>query len=172
MSTEDCSCGSLLRDRLLVAGLVLLGACAPEARSEAIVPPNIILIVADDQGYGVLGSYGQALIQTPRLDRMASEGMRFTNHYAGSTVCAPSRCVLMTGLHSGHCRVCGNALVPLGFGRVKLCYAAPRDSHLLPEGFDGLRIATSFMRLVARDLKRRGIKATLVRLDGAVEIAI
>ncbi len=63
-------------------------------------------------------------------------------------------------------------LLPLGFGRARLCYAAPRNSNLLLEGFSGLRIATSFTRLVARDLERRGIQATLVHLDGAVEIAI
>ena len=71
--------------------------------------PNIIFILADDLGYGDLGCYGQKLIQTPHLDRMAAEGMRFTQFYAGSTVCAPSRSVLMTGLHTGHTRVRGNA---------------------------------------------------------------
>jgi arylsulfatase A-like enzyme len=71
-------------------------------------PPNILLIVADDLGYGDLGCYGQQKIHTPHLDRLAAQGMRFTNAYAGSTVCAPSRCALMTGLHTGHCRVRGN----------------------------------------------------------------
>jgi len=71
-------------------------------------PPNILLIVADDLGYGDLGCYGQQKIRTPHLDRLAAQGMRFTNAYAGSTVCAPSRCALMTGLHTGHCRVRGN----------------------------------------------------------------
>src|SRR6516225_11056424 len=75
--------------------------------------PSIIFILADDLGYGDLGCYGQKQIQTPNLDRMAAEGMRFTQCYAGSTVCAPSRCALMTGLHTGHCRVRGNALYPL-----------------------------------------------------------
>ena len=71
--------------------------------------PNIVFIMADDLGYGELGCYGQGVIDTPRLDRLADEGMRFTQFYAGSTVCAPSRCVLMTGLHTGHARVRGNA---------------------------------------------------------------
>ena len=71
--------------------------------------PNFIFILADDLGYGELGSYGQKLIQTPHLDRMAAEGMRFTQFYAGSTVCAPSRSVLMTGQHLGHTTVRGNA---------------------------------------------------------------
>lgn len=71
--------------------------------------PNVIFILADDLGYGDLGCYGQQIIQTPELDRMAAEGMRFTQFYAGSTVCAPSRCVLMVGQHTGHCSVRGNA---------------------------------------------------------------
>ncbi len=75
--------------------------------------PNVIWAMADDLGYGDLGCYGQKKIKTPNIDRMAAEGMRFTQFYAGSTVCAPSRCVLMTGLHTGHGRVRGNALVPL-----------------------------------------------------------
>lgn len=70
--------------------------------------PNIIFIMADDLGYGDLGCYGQKQIKTPNIDRLAAEGMRFTNCYAGSTVCAPSRCVLMTGLHTGHCFIRGN----------------------------------------------------------------
>lgn len=76
-------------------------------------PPNIVFIMADDLGYGDVGCYGQQTIQTPVLDRLAAEGLRFTSCYAGSTVCAPSRCVLMTGLHTGHARVRGNARVPL-----------------------------------------------------------
>jgi arylsulfatase A-like enzyme len=75
--------------------------------------PNIVFILADDLGYGDLGCYGQKQIQTPNIDRMAAEGMRFTQCYAGSTVCAPSRCALMTGRHTGHGTVRGNALVPL-----------------------------------------------------------
>ncbi len=70
--------------------------------------PNIVFILADDLGYGDLGCYGQQQIQTPVLDRLAREGMRFTQCYSGSTVCAPSRCTLMTGLHTGHCQVRGN----------------------------------------------------------------
>lgn len=80
--------------------------------------PNIILILADDLGYGDLGCYGQRLFQTPNLDRMAVEGVRFTQCYAGSTVCAPSRCCLMLGQHTGHAIIRGNALVPLRPGDV------------------------------------------------------
>jgi len=70
--------------------------------------PNIIYIYADDLGYGELGSYGQEKIKTPNLDRMAAEGIRFTQHYAGSPVCAPSRAILLTGKHSGHAYIRGN----------------------------------------------------------------
>jgi arylsulfatase A-like enzyme len=75
--------------------------------------PNIVFILADDLGYGDLGCYGQTRIKTPNLDRLAAEGIRFTDAYAGSTVCAPSRCALMTGLHTGHAYVRGNARLPL-----------------------------------------------------------
>jgi len=75
--------------------------------------PNIIFILADDLGYGDLGCYGQTKIKTPNIDRLASEGMRFTQCYAGSTVCAPSRSALMTGQHTGHTRIRGNDAYPL-----------------------------------------------------------
>lgn len=75
--------------------------------------PSIIYILADDLGYGDLGCYGQRKIRTPQIDRMAAEGMRFTDHYAGSAVCAPSRCCLVTGMHAGHARIRNNADVPL-----------------------------------------------------------
>ncbi|MEM7202954.1 MAG: arylsulfatase [Planctomycetota bacterium] len=70
--------------------------------------PNLIYILADDLGYGELGSYGQEKIETPHLDRLAREGMRFTQHYAGAPVCAPSRCVLLTGQHTGHATIRDN----------------------------------------------------------------
>lgn len=76
--------------------------------SERTGPPNIIYILADDLGYGELGSYGQTKIKTPNLDRLASEGMRFTSHYSGSAVCAPTRCILLTGKHSGHAAIRDN----------------------------------------------------------------
>ena len=83
-----------------------------------IETPNIVFILADDLGYGDLGCYGQKHFETPNIDRMAAEGMRFTQHYSGSTVCAPSRCALMTGLHTGHTAVRDNegpyGAMPLG----------------------------------------------------------
>ncbi len=77
-------------------------AAAPPAPDP---PPNVILIVADDLGYGDVGCYGQRRIGTPRIDRMAREGIRFTRFYSGAPVCAPSRAVLLTGLHTGHVSV-------------------------------------------------------------------
>ncbi len=73
-----------------------------QTQNRAARKPNIVFIMADDLGWGDLGSYGQTKIRTPRLDQMAKEGMRFTQFYSGSPVCAPSRCVLMTGKHGGH----------------------------------------------------------------------
>ena len=70
--------------------------------------PNVIFILADDLGYGDVGCFGQKLIRTPNIDRLAAQGMRFTQAYAGTTVCAPSRCALLTGLHTGHCPIRGN----------------------------------------------------------------
>ena len=72
------------------------------------IKPNIIVILTDDLGYADLGCYGQRLISTPNIDRMAAEGMRFTQCYTGSPVCAPSRCVMMTGLHAGRAKVRDN----------------------------------------------------------------
>jgi arylsulfatase A-like enzyme len=96
---------------LLVLALFVANASASKAAADPIrgeSPPNIIFILADDLGYGDLGCYGQKQVKTPNLDRLAADGLRFTNAYAGGTVCAPSRCVLMTGLHAGHARVRGN----------------------------------------------------------------
>ena len=73
-----------------------------EANGASSTKPNIIFIMSDDQGYADLGCYGSEFVETPYLDQMAAEGMRFTQVYAGSPVCAPTRCVLLTGLHSGH----------------------------------------------------------------------
>ncbi len=97
----------------LVVGAVLLGGLDRPAQGQAKGRPNIILIQADDLGYGDLSAYGQAQFATPGLDRLAREGIRFTNYYAGTTVCAPSRCALMTGLHTGHAWIRGNGEIPL-----------------------------------------------------------
>ncbi len=109
----DYSCANRPSHAFLLTLFILAFFGCSTSDPESDSPPNIIYIMADDLGYGDLGSYGQETIQTPRLDQMAAEGIRFTSHYAGSTVCAPSRCVLMTGLHSGHCRIRGNARIPI-----------------------------------------------------------
>lgn len=105
------------RGPVRVAGIglamVLAADAAPGPDLPPRRPPNIIFILADDLGYGDLGCYGQRRIRTPSLDQLAAEGMRFTQAYAGSTVCAPSRAVLMTGRHTGHVSIRGNADVPL-----------------------------------------------------------
>ena len=93
----------------------LLSSNAQPTNRPAVAPrrPSIIFILADDLGYGDLGCYGQTKIKTPNIDKLAAQGMRFTDFYAGSTVCAPSRCALMTGMHTGHAIVRGNAAVAL-----------------------------------------------------------
>lgn len=107
---------------LLILFVAVLTACADQPESESGFSgsagpqqPNIIYILADDLGYGDIGAFGGEQIQTPNLDRMAEEGMTFTHHYSGSTVCAPARSVLMTGLHGGHTPIRGNReILPIG----------------------------------------------------------
>ena len=97
-----------------VAGTLLAARAGLQAQNVAQAElPNLIFILADDLGWGDLGCYGQRRIRTPNIDRLAREGARFTQVYAGSTVCAPSRSVLMTGQHAGHTRIRGNARYPL-----------------------------------------------------------
>jgi arylsulfatase A len=94
-----------------VVPIALLGSCFFQAlfgAASAADPPNIVFILADDLGYGELGCYGQEKIKTPNIDRMAAEGMRFTQHYTGAPVCAPARCVLMTGQNLAHAEIRGN----------------------------------------------------------------
>src|SRR3954467_13335012 len=110
-----------MRRHLLLSVIVLtclLGSNSLMAQSH----PNVIYIYADDLGYGELGCFGQQKIKTPNLDKLAARGMRFTQHYSGNAVCAPSRCVLMTGKHPGHALVRDNHSTP------------PEGQHPLPEG--------------------------------------
>ena len=86
---------------LAVTALVIPTATSAGAAEESS-KPNIVFLLADDLGYGDLGCYGQTKIKTPNIDRLAAEGMRFSDFYCGCTVCAPSRCTLMTGKHLGH----------------------------------------------------------------------
>jgi len=118
-----------------VLAAVLL-ALAPQTPSR----PNVVLIVADDLGYGELGCYGQTKIATPNLDRLAAQGLRFTQFYAGAPVCAPSRCVLLTGLHSGHAFVRDNVEVqPEGQ------LALPEGTFTLARGLDSAGYATGLV---------------------------
>ena len=106
--------------------VVFVPACQP-AEKQDVIPPNIIYILADDLGYGDLSIYGQEKFETPNIDRLAREGMLFTQHYAGSTVCAPSRSSLMTGLHTGRTPVRGNRGMNGGQ------YPLPADAVTLPK---------------------------------------
>ncbi len=92
-----------MKKQWLLAGMLLLSSFGMAQQK-----PNIVLILADDLGYGDLGVYGQQKIKTPNIDRLARNGMRFTSFYAGTSVCAPSRSSLMTGQHTGHTYVRGN----------------------------------------------------------------
>lgn len=108
---------------LLLLALSLVSVAAGSAR-----PPNIILILADDLGYGDIGPFGQKTIRTPTLDRLAAEGMKFTRHYSGSPVCAPARCVLLTGRHPGHAFIRDNKEVGdwySGLGQMPLPEGGP-----------------------------------------------
>lgn len=107
------------RDFLKIASLIVavasLGACSRTPSLATKRKPNIIYILADDLGYGDLSCYGQTRFTTPNIDTLAKQGIRFTQHYAGSTVCAPSRCSLLTGLHTGHAQIRGNKEIqPIG----------------------------------------------------------
>lgn len=138
-------------------GFLQAAAAAPLAASAPSRPPNVIFVLADDLGYADVGCYGQQEIQTPHIDALAQNGLRFTQVYSGSTVCAPSRCCLMTGRHTGHATIRGNAEphVPLSEDEVTLAQifqragyrtgafgkwglGTPPDLHALPtrKGFD------------------------------------
>src|SRR6056297_808793 len=88
----------------LTTGISLTGC----EESQPEKKPNIIYILADDLGYAELGSYGQEKIETPHIDALANNGMRFTQHYTSAPVCAPARCMLLTGKHAGHAQIRGN----------------------------------------------------------------
>jgi len=107
--------------------LLLLAATLAPAAGER--PPNLVYILADDLGIGDIGPYGQEIIATPALDRMAAQGMRFTRHYSGSNVCAPTRCALITGKHTGRCVIRGNRQAPDAEGQ----YPLPADEVTVAE---------------------------------------
>lgn len=104
VETNQWRCGWLIA--------IVLVSLSLATKAAAQSPPNVVFILADDLGYRELGSFGQQKIRTPNLDQLASEGMRLTQHYSGNAVCAPSRCVLMTGQHPGHAFVRDNRSTP------------------------------------------------------------
>lgn len=122
---------------LTILLVLLMVSCQDTEKTADPAKPNIIYIMADDLGYADIGPFGQTLIQTPHLDQMAREGMRFTNHYAGTAVCAPSRCVLMTGLHTGHSEIRGNKQYPPGNNGQQPISAATKTvaEYLKPLGY-------------------------------------
>jgi arylsulfatase A-like enzyme len=121
--------------RLLALFLFFLSTGLLQAETFGTAKPNVIYILADDLGYGDLSSYGQTRIATPNIDRLAEEGLKFTAHYSGNTVCTPSRAVLMTGQHSGNVYVRGNLKGEIGA-------ALDPDMIVLPEVFKAAGYAT------------------------------
>ncbi len=97
-----------LRAALTLCWTLLWAVLLPSCPTAAAAPPNLVFILADDLGRGDLGCYGQTRIKTPNLDRLAAEGLKFMQHYSGSCVCAPSRCTLLTGRHTGQAHVRAN----------------------------------------------------------------
>ncbi len=120
----------LFKITIAIIGLLIFNACNKTEKVETVVQakekytgkqPNIVFLLADDMGYGELGSYGQKDIKTPFLDELASKSLRFTDFYAGTSVCSPSRAVLMTGKHAGHATIRANGgLINGKGGRVPL----------------------------------------------------
>jgi arylsulfatase A-like enzyme len=102
-----------MRNRLFLLALAIsvsLSSCSSgkAKKEQEVKKPNIIYILADDLGYGDLSCYGQQKIETPNIDKLAEQGMKFSQHYCGSSVCAPSRSTLLTGQHTGHTPIRGN----------------------------------------------------------------
>ncbi len=133
------------RDFLKAAGFsaaAVCGGCAGQLTDTAAGKkrPNIILIMADDLGWKELGCYGQEKIKTPHMDRLSTEGMKFMQSYAGSAVCAPSRCCLMTGMHGGHAYIRNN-------GEVK---------NNIPDRFGGQTPIPQTVPGIAKTLKKNG----------------
>ncbi len=122
----------------LFIGVTALAATSCSTQIEERTTPNVIYILADDLGYGDLSCFGQQHFKTPHIDQLASEGMRFTQHYAGSAVSAPSRSVLLSGLHTGHTYIRGNRELKDAEGQ----HPIPAEAYLLPEMFKEAGYAT------------------------------
>jgi len=136
---------------------IMFGACQYGDKSESKTKsPNIIYILADDLGYGELGCYGQQKIETPNIDALAENGMRFTQHYTSSPVCAPARCMLLTGKHSGHAQIRGNDEWPER-GDVWNFESATNNPYL-----EGQRPMTAGTQTIGTLLQRAGYKTGIV----------
>jgi arylsulfatase len=144
------------QNTLLGIGSLGLLASGCSGLNKETSKPNIVFILADDLGYGDLGCYGQTKIETPNIDQLATTGMLFTDHYAGSAVCAPSRSVLLTGVHSGKGQVRGNDPWPER-GDVQNYRAMFRDSTL-----EGSRPIEANTYTTARMLQSAGYKTGIV----------
>ncbi len=156
--------------RAITTLLTLVFTCAAATVSPAAPrPPNIVLIMADDLGYAELGCYGQKKIRTPRIDELARGGMRFTRNYSGNAVCAPSRCVLMTGRHPGHAWVRSNREVrpegqtPIPATEVTIAELLQKDGYatgafgkwgLGPPGSEGGPLKQGFDRFYGYNCQR------------------
>lgn len=126
--------------RCLLISLLLVSGASAEDR------PNIVFIIADDLGWGETGCYGQKRIPTPHIDRLAARGTRFTRHYSGAPVCAPSRCVLLTGKHTGHAEIRGNQQAGIRFPQFKEGqYPLSAEAVTLPETLRKAGYATAAM---------------------------
>jgi arylsulfatase A-like enzyme len=152
---------NILQYTLLGAGIIVLGAGLGEGTDSvphqgSIIKPNIIYILADDLGYGDLGIYGQRRIETPNIDRLGEEGIIFTQHYTSSPVCAPARCMLLTGKHSGNAYVRANDEWPER-GEVRDYLAMLADSTL-----EGQRPLPAGTLTIGNILQQAGYKTAIV----------
>ena len=134
----------------LIFSIIIFNSCTDQDTRS-----NIIYILADDLGYAELGCYGQEKIETPNIDKLAEEGIRFTNFYTGSPVCAPSRCILLTGQHSGHAYIRGNDEVG-SRGDVWSYYAMAHDP-----GLEGQRPLADSIVTIAEKLQETGYRTAL-----------
>lgn len=127
-------------------GVIFLFGFLPTIQAQEIRSPNIVFILADDLGWGEVGCYGQEKIPTPNLDQLAREGSRFTQHYSGAPVCAPSRCVLLTGKHMGHAQIRGNQQAKRMFPEfTEGQHPITADQYTLAEWFKDQGYATGAM---------------------------
>ena len=142
---------------ILVSSLFLFAGCSGGKKAKKQEKPNIVFIMADDLGYGELGCYGEEKIETPNIDKLAERGMKFTDFYSGAPVCAPARCMLLTGLHPGHAQIRSNKEAPGQKGDIWDFAKASADPAL--EGQYPLRKDT---RTIGRLLQAAGYRTAAI----------